>query len=135
MPFALMEHSEDPRNEIYKTVGITKEGKIPGFELHGNRVLVGIYTRPEKTKSGIYMPDKTRDEDKHQGKAGLVLAKGHSAFVSDQEFDFGADNVELGDWVMLFVSTGLSCNVNGQPCRVLRDQDIVMKIPAPDSVF
>lgn len=135
MPFMLMEHTEDPRNEIYKKVGISKDGVIPGFELHGNRILVGIYKRPEKTKSGLYLSDPTRDEDKHQGKAGLVLAKGHSAFVSDDEFDFGPDRVEVGDWVALFVSHGLAVSINGQPCRVLRDQDIVGKIPSPDAVF
>ena len=131
----LMEHTEDPRNEIYKKVGISKDGVIPGFELHGNRVLVGIYKRPEKTKSGIYLGDATRKEDEYQGKAGLVLAKGHSAFVSDDEFDFGPDNVDVGDWVLLFVSHGLSCNINGLSCRIVRDQDISMKIPSPDAVF
>lgn len=135
MPFMLMEHSEDPRDVIYKQVGIDKKGEIPGFKLHGNRVLVGIYKRPEKTKSGILLVDKTRDEDKFQGKAGLVLAKGHSAFQSDDEFNFGPDSLEVGDWVMLFVSQGISCSVNGQECRVIRDQDIVGKIPAPDAVF
>ena len=135
MPFSLMEHTEDPRNEIYKKIGMTKDGKIPGFELHGSRVLVGIYKRPEKTKSGIYLSDPTRKEDEYQGKAGLVLAKGHSAFVSDQDFDFGPDNLEVGDWVLLFVSHGLSCIVNGQPCRVIRDQDIAMRIASPDAVF
>jgi co-chaperonin GroES (HSP10) len=135
MPFMLMEHKDDPRNEIYKTVGIDKNGNIPGFKLHGNRVLVGIYKRPEKTKSGIILSDSTRKEDEYQGKAGLVLAKGHSAFQSDEEFDFGEDNLEVGDWVLLFVSHGLACNVNGQPCRIVRDQDISMRIPAPDSVF
>ena len=135
MPFMLMEHSEDPRNTIYKQVGITKEGKIPGFRLHGNRVLIGIYKRPEKTKSNIYLPDQTRKEDEYQGKAGLVLAKGHTAFVSDEEFNFGPDNVEVGDWVMTFVGHGISCNVNGLLCRIVRDQDITMVIPSPDSVF
>jgi co-chaperonin GroES (HSP10) len=135
MPFMLMEHSEDPRNTIYKQVGITKDGKIPGFELHGNRVLIGVYKRPEKTKSGIYLGDQTRKEDEYQGKAGLVLAKGHSAFVSDGEYDFGPDHAEVGDWVLLFVSHGLACNINGQTCRVVRDQDICMRIPAPDAVF
>jgi co-chaperonin GroES (HSP10) len=135
MPFMLMEHSEDPRNDIYKKVGIDKKGKIPGFELHGNRVLIGVYKRPEKTKSGIYLGDQTRKEDEYQGKAGLVLSKGHSAFVSDSEYDFGPDQVEVGDWVLLFVSHGLSCNINGQQCRVVRDQDICMRIPTPDAVF
>jgi co-chaperonin GroES (HSP10) len=135
MPFSLMEHTEDPRQEIYKKVGITKDGKIPGFKLHGSRVLLGMYQRPEKTKSGIHLPDQTRNEDKHQGKAGLVLAKGHSAFVSDADFDFGTDTLEVGDWVMIFVTHGLSCNINGLHCRIVRDQDIAMRIPAPDLVF
>ena len=135
MPFMLMEHKDDPRNEIYRTVGIDEHGNIPGFNLHGNRVLVGMYKRPEKTKSGIYLGDKTRQEDEYQGKAGLVLAKGHSAFVSDHDFDFGPDNLEIGDWVLLSVLHGFSCNVNGQLCRIIRDQDIMMRIPAPDAVF
>lgn len=135
MPFMKMEHKEDPRNEIFEKVGLQSDGTIPGFSLHGNRVLVGIYQRPEKTKSGIFLSDQSRKEDEYQGKAGIVLAKGHSAFVSDEEYDFGPDNLEVGDWVMLFVSHGLSVTVNGQKCRIIRDQDIAARIPSPDSVF
>lgn len=134
MPPMLMQHDVDPRDEIYARVKM-KNGQIPGFELLGNRVLVGIYMRPEKTKSGIFLGEQTRAEDRHQGKAMVVLAKGPSAFVSDAHFDFHDQKLDVGDWCMVFVSTGISCSVNGQPCRVVRDQDIAMRIPAPDLVY
>jgi len=135
MPPMLMTHTTDPRDDIYKKIGMKRDLTIPGFYLYGNRVLIGIYLRPEKTKSGIILSDQTRDEDKHQGKAGIVLAMGHSAFKSDDHFSFGPDELKVGDWIMLFVSHGLKCAVNGQECRIIRDQDITMKIPAPDAVF
>ena len=130
-----MQHESDPAAIIMKKVGMDKKGEIPGFKLFGNRVLVGVYERPEKTKSGLYLADKTRQEDEHQGKAALVLMKGEAAFQSDKNFDFLGDNLEVGDWVMLFVSHGLKCYVNGQLCRIIRDQDLTMKIPSPDQVY
>lgn len=135
MPPRLMIHEENPKDVIFKNIGMTKHLKIPGFELFGNRVLVGIYEMPEKTRSGIIMPDKVRDENLHQGKAGLILAMGHAAFVSDEHFNFGPDKFEVGDWCLMFVSHGLRCAINGVPCRILRDQDITMRIPAPDQVY
>ena len=131
----LMQHDADPATAIVKKVGMNKKGEIPGFKLFGNRVLVGVYERPEKTKSGLYLADTTRKEDEHQGKAALVLMKGEAAFQSDKNFDFLGDNLEVGDWVMLFVSHGLKCYVNGQLCRIIRDQDLTMKIPSPDQVY
>jgi|SRR6516164_4515830 len=136
MPYMAMEHAEDPRQDIYRKVGMKKPGEIPGFELLRNDVLVGVYLRPEKTKSGIHLPDQTRKEDEHQGKAALVLMKGPTAFVSDDNIQFDErQNVEVGDWISLWVSDGRKIIVNGQLCRVIRDQDVVMKIPSPDAVF
>ena len=135
MPFMPMEHKKDPAQLIYDKIGIKKLGDLPGFYLMGSRVLIGVYERPEKTKSGIHIPDQTRKEDEHQGKAGLVLLKGHSAFVSDGTIDFGSDNVEPGDWVSISITDGRKIVINGQLCRIVRDQDIMLKIPAPDSVF
>jgi co-chaperonin GroES (HSP10) len=131
-----MVHEEDPKDVIFKQVGMTKDLKIPGFTLFGNRVLCGIYEMPEKTRSGIIMPDRSRDESKHQGKAWLVLALGPTAFVSDDQFTFGPEHkLEVGDWCMGFVSLGMQCTINGQLCRLVRDQDIPFKIPFPDQVW
>lgn len=134
MPAMLMQHDEDPRETIFSKVGM-KKGVIPGFTLFGNRVLLGVYERPQKMKSGLFIADGTRQEDKHQGKAAVVLMKGPTAFLSDEHYDFKSDNVEVGDWVSLWVTDGRRVTINGQLCRVIRDQDINMKIPAPDSVY
>ena len=135
MPPMRMAHTEDPRAAIYAKIGLKKDGTIPGFELFGNRVLLGLYERPEKTKTGIILTDKYRSEDEHQGKAAVCLMKGPSAFVDSDVFSFHGQDLEVGDWVMMFVSHGLKCVVNGQLCRIIRDQDITMKIPMPDQVF
>ena len=130
-----MLHDEDPALKIYRQVGMTKPGVLPGFHLHGNRILVGIYERPQRTASGIVLSDQTRREDEHQGKAAMVLMLGHSAFKTDSLFDFGPDIVEPGDWISLWVSDGRKIVINGAMCRIIRDQDVNMRIPAPDAVY
>ena len=126
----LMEHVEDPALTITKSIGSLKD-----FTIFGNYVLLGVYERPLKTKSGIILTDNTRAEDKHQGKAGLVLKKGPTAFVSDAHYDFKDQNVEIGDWVSIWVSDGRAITINGQLARLVEDQHIRLKIPAPDTVF
>ena len=97
--------------------------------------MLGVYERPAKTKSGIILTDQTRREDEYQGKAALVLKKGPTAFVSDANYDFNGQDVEIGDWVAIFVSDGRQLVVHGQLCRLVEDQHIRLKIPAPDIVF
>jgi len=131
----IMLHDNDPAEQIWKTIG-----NIEDIELYGNQVLIGIYERPDKMKVGntghvIHIPDQTRTEDRHQGKAGLVLKKGPKAFVSDSNYDFGEQNVESGDWVAVFVSDGRQIIINKQLCRLVEDQYIRLKIPAPDVIF
>lgn len=140
MPPMLMAHSEDPAQTILKKIGMTKLGELQhpngkNFRLLGNRVLIGVYERPKITKSGIHLSDQTVREDEHQGKSGLVLMKGRAAFISDKNYDFGDDSVELGDWVAIFVTNGRKIVINGQLCRIVEDTSIDIKIPAPDVVF
>lgn len=126
-----MEHDEDPAQLILKNAG-----DLSGYEIFGNQVLVGVYERPAKTKSGLYLAETTRQEDQYQGKAGLVLALGPSAFVSDANYDFKGQSVKKGDWVAIFVTDGRKIMLgNGQLCRIVEDQFIRMRIPAPDAVY
>jgi co-chaperonin GroES (HSP10) len=131
MPAMLMQHDEDPADTINKKIGEV----LQHIHIYGNYILLGIYVRPEKNKAGLFIPDQTRDEDKHQGKAALVLKKGPTAFVSDHNYDFQGQDVKVGDWVSVWVSDGRQVTVNGQLCRLVEDQHIRMKIPAPDLVF
>jgi hypothetical protein len=70
-----MEHAVDPKEELLASLG-----DISDIEIFNNQVLLAIYIRPEKTKSGIILTDKYRDEDKFQSKAALVIKKGPIAF-------------------------------------------------------
>lgn len=130
MPQMAMKHVVDPAKEIWDQIGDLKK-----YVIFGNYVLLGIYKRPEQTKSGLHLPDVTRKEDEYQGKAALVLKKGPAAFVSDENYDFKGQDVNVGDWVAIFVSDGRKVQINKQLCRLVEDQHIRMKIPAPDEVF
>jgi len=130
MPAMTMQHMEDPATLIKKKVG-----DLSDFEIFGNHILLGVYERPKITKSGIHLSDQTVHEDRYQGKAALVLKKGPTAFVSDRNYDFKGQDVAENDWVAIFVSDGRPIIVNGQLCRIVEDQYIRLKIPAPDLVF
>lgn len=125
-----MQHAADPKAEI-----LSKIGDISGLEVMHNRILVAVYVRPEKTAGGLFLPDKTRQEDVWQGKVGLVLAKGPQAFKDDATVSFAGQNVEPGDWVCFRVSDGWSLIVKGMECRMLEEISIRARIPAPDYVW
>jgi co-chaperonin GroES (HSP10) len=127
-PAMKMVHSIDPRKVVWDAAG-----DISGVELAANQVLLGLYTRPEKTASGIYLSDQTRKEDEYQGKVGLVLKVGPQAF-DDQEY-FKGWKVEVGDWVVAWVSDGRQTKINGCLCRVIKDAEVRMRIDAPDRVY
>jgi len=130
MPFMVMEHSTDPKQALKKEVG-----NVDSVEVFNNQVLVAVYTRPEKTKSGIYLTSGTRDEDKIQGKVGLVLKKGPQAFVDPSNNWFEGIDISLDDWVFFRPSDGWSVTINNVVCRMLDDTNIRGRIQAPDQVW
>jgi len=134
MPARLMVHEKDPAKQIWDTL---KESGInlKDFQLQGNQVLLATYLRPEKTKSGILLPDGTRGEDVHQGKSSLCILKGPAAFKSDASYDFQGFDVAVGDWVAIWVSDGRKIMLGQQLCRIVDDQFIRIKLPSPDCVF
>jgi co-chaperonin GroES (HSP10) len=130
MPQRKMVHDIDPAQEIRNRIGNLKD-----FSILGNWLLLGIYVRPKVTASGIHLPDQTRDEDIHQGKAALVLMRGESAFVSDAQRDFRGEEAKIGEWVCVHVTEGRKLVINGQICRLCRDEDVIMKISSPDAIY
>ena len=130
MPYMRMEHSENPADTIRKEMG-----DISDIEIFHNQVLVAIYIRPEKTKSGLYLSAQTRDEDKYQGKVGLIIKKGADAFVDDSGKWFKGVNLDVGDWIYFRPSDGWQITVHGQLCRILDDTDVRGRIPQPDTVW
>ena len=125
-----MAHDKDPREALLKEVG-----DLSGVEIFNMQVLVAVYIRPEKTKSGIILSDKTRDEDRFQSKVGLIVKKGPSAFVDDDGKWFSGLDIKEGDWIVFRPSDGWNVTVNGVLCRMFDDTAIRARIPHPDNVY
>ena len=130
MPPMKMAHAIDPKTELLQEVGDIKE-----VEIFNNQILCAIYIRPQKTKSGIILTEKYVDEDKYQGKVGLVLKMGPEAFVDDSGKWFKNMKIKVGDWVVFRPSDGWSVSINGKSCRILDDVAIRGRVRSPDIIW
>lgn len=137
MPSSLMLHDTDPKEALWEKVGDISELKV-----FGSDVLVAIYMRPEKTKSGIILTDNMRGEDAHQGKVGLIVKMGPHAFIDEDGNKF-RDIIE-GDWVVFRSSDGWPVTLNTSNsaatkdavlCRIITDINIRMTVSSPDLVY
>jgi len=122
--------ASDPKRAILDFVG-----DLSGVELIGDRILIGTYIRPEKTRGGIIRPDSNKDEDVWQGKAGLVLKWGPDAFVNPETGNLYDQVVQEGEWCVFFIGDAKPLHVKGYPCRIVRDTSICMKIKDPEAVL
>ena len=127
--------------KIWKKLGGAKA--LDGMYLHGNRVLVAKWIRDKVSKS-LYAAHDTQREDSYQGKTGLVLMVGPAAFKDDPANGafFHGDTVKVGDWVSYRASDGIdqdfvptSAMAEKVPCRVLKDVQIVSRVPRPNFFY
>jgi hypothetical protein len=129
MPHMMMSHDEDPKNKLLEDLGDLSE-----IELFHNQVLLAVYIRPQKTKSGLYLTDKHTDEDRFQSKVGLLVKTGPQAFEQDGNWFSGVDFKDH-DWLVFRPSDGWSITVNGVLCRIFDDINIRGRVPHPDAVW
>lgn len=130
MPFMTMYHETDPAEKLAQEVGDLSE-----IELFNNQILVAVYIRPQKTKSGLYLSDKTVDEDRYQSKVGLLVKKGPSAFDDKTGEWFAGEEFNLNDWLFFRPADGWSITVNGVLCRILNDTQVKGRVKYPDQVW
>lgn len=130
MPQRMMDHEVDPKEALLNELGDLSE-----VEIFNNQVLVAVYIRPQKTKSGIILTSQTTDEDRIQSKVGLVLKKGPSAFIDDGGNWFKDVDINVKDWVVFRPSDGWSITINNVLCRILDDINIRGRIDVPDRVW
>lgn len=126
-----MAHDVDPKEKLLADVG-----DISDIALFNNQILIATYIRPEKTKGGIIMTDRARDEDKFQSKIGLIVAKGPSAFQEEEGGNwFNGRQLDVGEWIVFRPSDGWSLTVNGVPCRILSDTQVKGTVQDVDKVW
>jgi hypothetical protein len=129
MPHMPMSHEEDPKQKL-----LDQLGDISDIELFHNQVLLAVYLRPEKTKSGLILTADHLDEDRYQSKVGMLIKRGPLAFEQDGNWFTGMTFNDL-DWLIFRPSDGWSITVNGVLCRIFDDISIKGRAPHPDSVY
>lgn len=130
MPHMAMFHETDPAQEIWSGVG-----DLSGISVFNNKLILATYMRPEKSKGGLIMTDMARSEDRWQSKIGLLIKMGPQAFIDDTGRWFSGVKFELGDWLVYRPADGWNMEINGKPCRVFDDINIVGRVEHPDLVY
>lgn len=125
-----MLHEKDPKEVLLEQIG-----DLSRLEVFNMQVLVAVYIRPEKTKGGLFLSDRARDEDRYQSKVGLILKKGPTAFVDKDGEWFSGLEIKEGDWIVFRPSDGWNVTVNGVLCRMFDDVSVRARIAHPDQVW
>jgi len=133
----------DPKQALLDGVGDTSL-----YEPFHALILVATYVAPPKMMKGpngeniqFHLTDRTRQEDRYQGKIGLVLSVGPRAFVDDAVNKFGGVTVKAGDWVVYRASDGFEMffvdknGRDGTPCRLLEDVNIKGRVSDPACIY
>lgn len=101
-------------------------GDLTDIEIFGAQLLIAPYIRPEKTRGGIITPGSAAREDEFQGKVGLVLKVGPTAFRKTtfkddggvdrmgDEAQFGGRHPEVGDWIFHDVKACFQMHIRGK---------------------
>ena len=85
----------------------------------GDRVIIRVLEKEEKTKSGIFLPDTAKEKPQE----GVVVAVG-----AGKVYDNGqrvALEVQVGDKVLFAKYAGTDVNIDGVDHLVLSERDIL----------
>lgn len=126
-----MLHPTDPKEEIRAAVA----DQLAEIEVMGARIMVAVYQRPEKTKGGVFLTQDSRNEDRYQGKVGLILAMGPLAFSEDATHQWGDTKPQIGDWVAFRVGDTHPFLLGDRTCRLVEDVYVQMILDRPDVIL
>lgn len=128
--FKSLASCEDVSKEIKKWCGSLAKEKVLG-----DRVMVAVYGRPEKTAGGIYVSDTQIQEDQYQGCVGKIIAMGPLAFVYDGQFKWEGDKPKIGDFVLFRPADGFQCAFRKACVRIFRSDSIQMIVSTPELYY
>ncbi len=124
-------------------------GDLSDYEVFHNLVLVATYIAPPKVLKGpggediiFHETDKSHEENRFQGKIGLVLKLGPVAFVDDSVAKFGGVALKPGDWVIYRPSDGHELFIRdrrkmneGLSCRLIEDTFVRGRVRDPSLIY
>ena len=126
-------------NEDFREIVLAKLGELSDFHVLGTDVLVATYIAPRKTAGGIILTERGVDEDRWQGKVGLVLKLGENAFKyvyqANGAYEHTGTVPKVGDYVAFHTSDTRELGIRGVSCRTIDASLIRMIVPSPDDIY
>lgn len=120
---------------MYKIEGVAvkqeDEAAIPSPV--GYRLLIALPDVEDKTKGGVFIPDKLREAEKVASVVGLVVAMGDLAYKDPDKFPNGAWCKE-GDYVIFRSYSGTRLKVGTQEFRVINDDTVEAVVDDPRKI-
>lgn len=126
-----MFHEVDPKQILLAQVS----DQVAKIRPQNALVLLAVYERPAKTLGGVILPDKALEEDRYQGKVGLVVKLGPLAFQDDATHKWPADHAVLGDWVVFRPADAWQALSGKNMLRFIEDGFIRAVIDDPDVLY
>ena len=128
-------------------------GDLTQYEILDDQVLVAVYAESNVVSSGkradgsswqLITTDNKTAESRYQGKAGLLVKKGPTAFKwhNNGQLYEGVEP-KIGDWVVftpsdgreIYLRDGVALKKEGVTCRRFHWSAIFMRVPDPRVVF
>jgi co-chaperonin GroES (HSP10) len=144
-------HTEDPRDLIWRDMGVTpgkaqdKYGDLVSkVRVGGEDVLIVRYERREDkgkdiySEGGIILPEDQAKNDKWQSNSGLIVKMGPRAYKTEKAVRWfvgeGAENPEIGDWVLFNPNNGHGFMLGDRFCFLTPAQYVFLVLAQPDIV-
>ena len=107
---------------------------IGQMDFLGSRVFVATYITPQK-KGSIWMPEKKIDASRFEGKCGLVLMLGPSAFKYDGAWPYEGPKPKVGDWIQYRASDAREFGFCDVYCREIEDHLVKAIVKDPSKIW
>lgn len=131
---SLSQHT-DP-DEFKRLVAKTLGDSLDGIQVTGSDVLLVTYIPPEKTTGGIIIPTIHKKEAIFQGKCGLLVKKGPTAFQWDANgYEWKGPVAQTGDWVMTRFGDGWDVYVKEVSCKVIDSCHVRAIVNDPSIIY
>lgn len=125
-------HDKDPKKVILDSL----KGHIERVQPTSGDVIVCVYERPEKMRSGLVIPDTAsrRSEDRFQGVVGLIVKTGPEYGKHRQAL--GMEKMPaVGDWIAFRNQDCSSFVLGDRSMRLLQGDFIRLVLDDPDCII
>jgi chaperonin GroES len=111
--------------------GTRNASQLP--EPSGFKMLIAMPELEEKTDSGIFIPEASRDREQTASIVGFVLKQGPLAYGDESKFPSGPW-CKIGDWVVFRAYSGTRLKIHGKEFRIINDDTVEAVVEDPRGI-